>query len=136
MLDAYIKIFDPTGYSCIWRESPKMIPGVKRREEHDKAIKGRRSHYPWHFDSFPSEPFSYRCHSDCYFTTPDKGYGLCPAGARSGDLLVLRYGGNVPCLLRPKKPSRNENGLEEFFFVGECYYNGAMDDKLLLQIRD
>jgi hypothetical protein len=81
MLDAYIKIFDPTGYSCAWRESPNMIPGVKQREENDKVIKGMRSHYAWHCDSLPSEPFSYPCHSDCYFTTPDEGYDLCPIGA-------------------------------------------------------
>jgi len=55
-----------------------------------------------------------------FFTTKGGYMGLCPSISRSGDLVVILFGGRTPYILR-----RGRNGL--FRFIGECYVYGLMN---------
>ncbi|OLN86983.1 Heterokaryon incompatibility protein 6, OR allele 5 [Colletotrichum chlorophyti] len=55
-----------------------------------------------------------------------QGYvGMAPAGARSGDVVVILLGSRIPYVLRP-----SGNGMR-WCFVGEAYCDGAMDGETL-----
>ncbi|KAH8589473.1 heterokaryon incompatibility protein-domain-containing protein [Bisporella sp. PMI_857] len=53
-----------------------------------------------------------------FFCTPNGEFGICPRAAHTGDYIVLLYGSNAPCVLRPKGPY--------FQFIGECYLHQHM----------
>ncbi|KAL8307518.1 hypothetical protein RB597_000953 [Gaeumannomyces tritici] len=67
--------------------------------------------------------------------------GLCPAGARPGDIVVLLYGGDVPFIPRelpshdtagPVSPEQDcclPPGRRAYSLVGECYLEGHMSGK-------
>lgn len=67
------------------------------------------------------------CHPSCYFTSSTRAKGLCPAGAKCGDLIVVLNGGGVPYLLRRRQtqPLTDPEALVTTF-VGECYLLGYM----------
>ncbi|KAF2705763.1 HET-domain-containing protein [Pleomassaria siparia CBS 279.74] len=67
------------------------------------------------------------CLDDCLFTMSNDSVGLCPAGTRVGDVLVVLFGGSVPYILR----DRTEDGEKRWQFVGECYAQGIMDGSAL-----
>jgi hypothetical protein len=54
------------------------------------------------------------------FVITDGGaFGLVPANAQMGDMLMVLYGLSVPVVLRKLHNS--------YWLVGECYIDGAMD---------
>jgi len=58
------------------------------------------------------------CRNKRFFCTQNGEFGVGPRAARTGDHIVLLYGSNAPCVLRPK-------GLY-YQFVGECYLHQHM----------
>jgi hypothetical protein len=58
------------------------------------------------------------CGNKRFFCTQNGEFGVGPRAARTGDHIVLLYGSNAPCVLRPK-------GLY-YQFVGECYLHHHM----------
>lgn len=58
------------------------------------------------------------CRNKRFFCTQNGAFGLGPRAAQTGDLVVLLYGSNAPCMLRPR-------GLY-YQFVGECYLHQHM----------
>ncbi|KAK2594589.1 hypothetical protein QQS21_007719 [Conoideocrella luteorostrata] len=67
------------------------------------------------------------CLSSCVFRTRSGQRGLCPAGARLGDLVAVLLGGQVPYILWETKEDGWISGQWEF--VGECYLQGYMDGR-------
>ena len=57
------------------------------------------------------------------FITQSGRYGLCPRRVRSGDLVVILFGGRTPFILR-----KTTNGQHQL--VSDCYLHGAMDGEL------
>ncbi|KAH7310337.1 heterokaryon incompatibility protein-domain-containing protein [Rhexocercosporidium sp. MPI-PUGE-AT-0058] len=58
------------------------------------------------------------CKNKRIFSTQTGEFGIGPGAAQTGDHIALLYGGNAPCVLRPK-------GLY-YQFVGECYLHQHM----------
>lgn len=53
-----------------------------------------------------------------FFWTREGQLGLGPIASQEGDIVVLLYGANAPCILRPDK--------SYYLFVGECYLHEYM----------
>lgn len=97
------------------------------------------AHYNSHWGGMPRNPNWLPCLENCMFTTRDGGIGLCPSGTRVGDLVVLLFGGRVPYLLRPKVVTSFEGGRvgsKEYYFVGECYFDGSMNGSTCSSMSD
>ena len=58
------------------------------------------------------------CGNKRLFSTQNGEFGVCPRAAQPGDIVVLLYGSNAPCLLRPKGSC--------YQYVGECYLHHQM----------
>lgn len=58
------------------------------------------------------------CRNKRFFCTQDGAFGIGPRAAQTGDQVVLLYGSNAPCVLRPRGPY--------YQFVGECYLHQHM----------
>lgn len=58
------------------------------------------------------------CRNKRFFCTQNGEFGISPGDAQTGDYIVLLYGSNAPCVLRPK-------GLY-YQFIGECYLHQHM----------
>lgn len=58
------------------------------------------------------------CRNKRFFCTQSGALGIGPRAAQTGDQVVLLYGSNAPCVLRPR-------GLY-YQFVGECYLHQHM----------
>lgn len=55
----------------------------------------------------------------------EMGYvGMVPKGTRTGDLLVIFWGAEVPFVLRERL---GVDGVVEYQIVGDCYVHGVMD---------
>ncbi|KAF2127167.1 HET-domain-containing protein [Dothidotthia symphoricarpi CBS 119687] len=70
----------------------------------------------------------------CYrapFITESGEVGLGPGAARAGDAIVVLWGGQVPYVLR-----RNDDGREGWAFVGECYIEKYMTEKVMYGKRE
>ena len=61
--------------------------------------------------------------------TKNRRLGLVPKSAKSGDVVAILMGGDVPILLRPD-PSDGR-----YTFVGECYMHGFMVGQALVEAR-
>lgn len=130
MHDVFVRIFDPEGLSMQW---------LWEREDHqprDRDARYRLENYVDHVARHVrrgERGASFTCLSDCFFRARDaRGSeieGLCPHFARTGDIVVILYGGTVPYLLRGVI-SQGING-NEYEFVGECYLEGFMDGQAM-----
>jgi len=58
------------------------------------------------------------CRNKRFFCTQNGAFGIGPRAAQPGDHVILLYGSNAPCVLRPR-------GLY-YQFVGECYLHQHM----------
>jgi hypothetical protein len=58
------------------------------------------------------------CRNKRFFCTQNREFGIGPRAAQAGDHIVLLYGSNAPCVLRPKG--------SYYQFVGECYLHHHM----------
>jgi hypothetical protein len=68
------------------------------------------------------EDIGFPCLEKCFFKTEDGLLGLCPTGAREGDLIVVLYSGSVSCILRETvKISADSITQVLYKFVEECY---------------
>jgi hypothetical protein len=67
-----------------------------------------------------------------FFFSHNGELGLCPAGVRSGDEVVVLYGGNLPFVLGPRSfprsmfPADKLRQSNKYELIGPCYLNGAM----------
>jgi len=69
----------------------------------------------------------FSCLDDCLFKTAEGFLGLCPAGTKIGDIIVVLFGGSVPYVVREK----SDGDTSKYQFVGECYVQGKMDGSAL-----
>jgi hypothetical protein len=58
------------------------------------------------------------CRNKRFFCTQNGEFGIGPRAAQTGDHIVLLYGSNAPCILRPKG--------SYYQFFGECYLHHHM----------
>jgi hypothetical protein len=65
------------------------------------------------------------CQGRSCFTTTEGYIGLAPRETRSGDIICVLLGSDVPLVLRSK-------GEGKYSVVGECYCHGIMDGSALL----
>ncbi|KAK3395680.1 heterokaryon incompatibility protein-domain-containing protein [Sordaria brevicollis] len=139
MLAAYEVLFDPTSVLDMWdmtklnwqqslaaklnegqSDGDEMLArGASWEEEAEKLGAHLGSHGSTSLFSLPRQMFK---------TEGDRA-GLCPAGTREGDMIVILYGGNVPYLLRPAEDKR-------FHLVGECYLDGFMHGEAMELLHD
>ncbi|GAB1318199.1 Heterokaryon incompatibility domain-containing protein [Madurella fahalii] len=135
--DAYEWLFDPAGVATTWcvtaslvNDDPESYSRVLRdhRGTHRKELAARDRRQRKDVQDgggdgehgMEDEGASFPCLDKCFFELDDGSVGLCPAGSRMGDVIVLLFGGNVAYLLRPVSE-------RTFKFVGECFVNGKMD---------
>ena len=78
--------------------------------------------------SKPREQWSIDCNSESYFRTTNGHTGLCPSGAKKGDIAVVFHGAAVPFLLR-EISTDSHGGSPRYHLIGECYLNGFMDGR-------
>ncbi|PQE33433.1 heterokaryon incompatibility protein [Rutstroemia sp. NJR-2017a WRK4] len=75
------------------------------------------------------------CLDPFFFLGSNGMVGLCPWAARTGDVIVILYGGNVPFLLRPVSSEveggHNSKEVKRFELVGECFVSGVMHGEYL-----
>lgn len=155
ILNVLDRIIDPSGSHTRWNSKPRkeVEAEVVHRLFKDPAGLKDHLHAHWGYTSQPkfsalrsgarmSHDFDnygfIRCETDTiptcldpfYFTTLDGGTGICPWAARTGDVVVILYGGKVPYLLRQLEAFTDDEDTGEsagrFEFVGECYLSGAM----------
>ena len=50
-------------------------------------------------------------------------FGLGPAAARKGDIVVVLYGGDAPCVLRPYG--------DAYLYMGQAYIDDLMQGELV-----
>jgi Heterokaryon incompatibility protein (HET) len=143
MHEAFIRVFDPSGTIGTWN-SFNIRTSVGKpidMEEHRNKRTEWAAHYNSHWGGSPRKPTWLPCLDNCMFTTKDGGVGLCPSGTRLGDLVVVLFGGKVPYILRPKtlkggETGRESKGTPEYYFVGECYFEGIMSGEACSSISD
>jgi len=120
---AYVSIFDPLSLTGKWLHQM----GSKNDDTYtmDDNRQLMSEHYYAHLE-YASRTAAVECHDKCFFRTREKGtLGLCPFGAREGDLVVVLKGGDVPYVIRECAAG---DGSEEvrYEFIGECYLEGYM----------
>jgi hypothetical protein len=84
---------------------------------------------------WPHSPDSLQYQSDAYHTceqrrifwTEKRSYGLGPQCMRSGDVVVVLYGGNTPYVLRPRG--------NEYIFMGQAYVDEIMHGELFDELE-
>jgi hypothetical protein len=90
---AYVRIFDPLNFTGKWTNQ------MTSNHTHDYMPSEDSTRKLFHFDShleYSKSTAAVECHGNCFFSTREGLAGLCPYSAKSGDLLVVFYGGNVP----------------------------------------
>ncbi|KAI1667264.1 HET-domain-containing protein [Pyrenophora tritici-repentis] len=84
---------------------------------------GDEGEYLHSADSLQFEGDAYStCQQRRMFWTRKKSYGLGPHCMRSGDVVVVLYGGNTPYVLRPRG--------NEYIFMGQAYVDEIMNGEL------
>ncbi|KAE9372520.1 HET-domain-containing protein [Stipitochalara longipes BDJ] len=143
MQEAFMRVFDPSGTIGTWNSFNirRSVGESIDMADHSNKPSEWGAHYNSHWSDSSWNPSWLPCFENCMFTTRDGGVGLCPSGSRVGDLVVVLFGGMVPYLLRPKILGRTEvdrerAGSQEFYFVGECYFEGLMDGEACSSISD
>ncbi|PMD57636.1 HET-domain-containing protein [Hyaloscypha bicolor E] len=143
MHEAFMRLFDPSGSIGTWNSFNirRSVGDSIDMADHSDKPSLWAAHYNSHWSGTPQNPTWLPCFQNCMFTTRDGGVGICPSGSRVGDLVVVLFGGMVPYLLRPKVPAGVETDREstrskEYYFVGECYFEGLMDGEACSSISD
>jgi hypothetical protein len=93
---AYIGIFDPLNFTRKWTNQ------MTSNHTHDYMTSDDPTRKLFHFDAhleYSKSTAAVECHGNCFFSTREGLAGLYPYSAKSGDLLVVLYGGNVPYVL-------------------------------------
>jgi len=63
-----------------------------------------------------------------FFWTSRKDYGIGPVCMREGDIVVVLYGSNAPCVLRPKG--------DRYLMLGEAYVDSIMNGELVREVEE
>ena len=63
-----------------------------------------------------------------FFWTSRKDYGIGPVCMREGDIVVVLYGSNAPCVLRPKG--------DKYLMLGEAYVDSIMNGELVREVEE
>ena len=92
--------------------------------EHSHSREDKKLVYPPHTSGFASRVISV-CGGRSCFTTIEDFIGVAPAETKTGDIICVLLGCDVPLVLRP-------NGEENFSLIGECYCHGIMEGTALL----
>lgn len=120
LTDAFNRIFDASGSRRIFNG-----PTTTNLVLHEPGWDDIGKHAHAHCEQTEYDVHSLPCLDDCFCTISGERIGLCPAGARVSDVVVILFGGSVPFIIR-------ETGTAgEWEFVGECYVHGAMDGSAL-----
>lgn len=159
LFEAYIKVFDPASTIATW-----TMPKVDVNSDEVVSIRHPRvlDHWKAHWMYGPRSKLptvvvdtklnssqddrtnaGFPCHDRCFFVTHDGLFGLCPAPAQEGDLIVILNGGMVPFLLREatantiEQPNSTISGnilgptiSVQYEFIGECYVHGKMNGEV------
>jgi hypothetical protein len=131
---AFLRVLDPSGSAGTWCR-PHLVPGRRRtsRNYRDEGLEVRSA--VDHIHAHEDEEAVFPCLSPCFLTTEDGMIGLCPAGSRVGDLIVVLYGGSVPYILREVEAAPGSSGENSdqtlYHFVGECYIQGKMSGSVV-----
>lgn len=119
--DVYNYVFDP------FNEKGNWIRSLYSQGGDLDTLADNSNNHPQHRYShlgYAEASGAIQCRSDCFFKTPDGLVGLCPPFVRSGDLVVVLYGGKVPYIIRPRRRAGavDEKDTSSIYeFVGECY---------------
>ena len=126
--DIYIDLYDPVNEQRRWARSLFSVASYRTLEQMPHHLMDHlRTHY-----EYACETKAIECHSDCFFETVDEQVGLCVPYAREGDVVVVLFGGNVPFVLRQVE----RGGDRRYEFVGECYVEGFMDGRAVMEQRE
>lgn len=140
--NVFSQIFDPTALRRSKRfiskdDVPELQQEDLATQQADELQESDDRHYTCHHRVSPDNQVSLPCISPCLFVAAgylDKTsarHGLCPHNARSGDVVVMLFGGAVLYLLRPKDATDTEASDAKYYFVGECYLHGYMRGQAL-----
>jgi hypothetical protein len=91
-----VGIFDPLNFTRKWTNQ------MTSNHTHDYMTSDDPTRKLFHFDAhleYSKSTAAVECHGNCFFSTREGLAGLYPYSAKSGDLLVVLYGGNVPYVL-------------------------------------
>jgi hypothetical protein len=91
---------------------------------------GHDAHTPAVLDSttrqYQSKAYFY-CNNRRLFWTENGTFGLGPQCMRTGDVVVVLYGGNTPYVLRPRG--------NEYLFMGQAYVDNLMQGQLVEEVN-
>jgi hypothetical protein len=146
-------LFDPAGAVGVWNNAAALSRGAQEDTQSQDYQEMLLDHYLAHWNRLPRRDGTCRgfpCLPECFFRAArsvkgrGKLIGLCPAGARKGDVVVLLHGGSVPYILRPTTGA--SRGMARLMgrttkstiyqFVGECYVKGEMSGESFAARRD
>lgn len=140
----FLYLFDPAGAVGVWSNAASLPRGTQEDTQSQRYQQMLLEHYIAHWHRLPRRDGTCRgfpCLLDCFFQAARSGkgggklIGLCPAGTREEDVVVLLHGGSVPYILRPttglNRDSERPMGTTTttkttYKFVGECYVKGEM----------
>ncbi|KAI4670279.1 uncharacterized protein J4E79_000560 [Alternaria viburni] len=74
------------------------------------------------------EKVKVHCHGYRFFWTSKKDYGIGPGCMREGDIVVVFYGADAPCVLRPKG--------DKYLMLGEAYVDSIMNGELVREVEE
>lgn len=74
----------------------------------------------------------YTCHERSFVVTENGLLALVPHGTKSGDLIVICEGANVPFIVRKISAEEPHWDLQ---FVGECYVHGVMTGAIMNELE-
>jgi hypothetical protein len=75
---------------------------------------------------YQSDAYFY-CHERRFFWTENGTFGLGPQCMRTGDIVVVLYGGNTPYVLRPRG--------DTYLFLGQAYVDQIMQGQLVEEVE-
>jgi hypothetical protein len=132
----FVSLFDPIGEAQTWTPSAT----TQNHSGEDQRPRALQWHANTHIRHLRAGNPGFSCTSDCFFTAegPDghKRVGLCPYSARTGDKIVVLFGGQVPFILRELRPNGASELNGQYILVGEAYCDEYMYGKALEDVEN
>ena len=120
--DAWISASDPIPAVILDALPPEILHAVNIAPDHTSAGQALKEFL---LPFLRSSIMASKCRR--FLVSQKRYFGLCPAESRSGDILVVLWGRNIPVVLRP---------VEEMYnFVGQCYVHGWMHGKAVREVE-